>query len=202
MAPLMCGSLCRCSINNHRSYGFGARVHLLSIFSLFHSPLSLVSNQSSSLSSSSWSTSSSSSMLVSTSSFNVLCIHKKLMLWCGIRLILMLFVYASDSARANHLYPTNADKHNSTFCRQCLQFWFIFLQGQATGCYVDQNKITYGEDVSVEVLLYPDWILTWNYPILVSNNVIRKRDLLKHLKLCPVWIYAKFYSKTKLSGNF
>ena len=33
------------------------------------------------------------------------------------------------------------------------------MQGTATGCYVDQNKITYGEDVSVENLLYREIIM-------------------------------------------
>ena len=35
-------------------------------------------------------------------------------------------------------------------------------QGQATGCYVDQNKITYGEDVSVTIqfsLCPNDWMV-------------------------------------------
>ena len=43
----------------------------------------------------------------------------------------------------------NADIYNAT-------------QGQATGCYVDQNKITYGEDVSVTIqfsLCPNDWMV-------------------------------------------
>ena len=50
---------------------------------------------------------------------------------------------------ADHAHG-NADIYNAT-------------QGQATGCYVDQNQITYGEDVSVTNRFFPypnDWVLS------------------------------------------
>ena len=104
--------------------------------------------------------------------------------------------YASDSAYVhchNNLAPQCSDTYflHSCFCQNI----HILLQGQATGCYVDQNKITYGEDVSVNSYFIPNLMFTWKYPWQISA---------KHK--VTVWNITLFQSMinsiSPLSGDF